>query len=145
MSTNNSIPDYDFIPLPLQNTSNNNKIIVQVDPNSQGGKNMSNIQNNIAQNNANTQYDTINSKDIKPLAGGKKEKENKIKYIIEFRNKKYMIEQNENIKEEKIIKEFIKKQSFKNDQFISCLNKSNKNKNFYHIKDNKKIQVRKLY
>ncbi len=144
MSTNNSsIPDYDFIPLPLQNTSNNNKIIVQVDPNSQGGKNMANIQKNIAQNNANTQYDTINSNDIKPLAGGKKE--NKIKYIIEYKNKRFMVQQNKDIDEEKMIKEFMKKQNFKNDQLITCINNSNKKKNLYHIKDNKKMQIRKLY
>lgn len=142
MSSPSSLADYDFIPLPLQNQNNNQKIIVQIDPNSDSGKNLNNIQNNMAQNNANTQYDTIKTTDIKPLNGGKKIN---VDYTIEYKNKKFKIYQNEKLSEEKMIKEFMKKQNIKNDQFLSCFDHHTKKKNLYHIKNTKKLQIRKLY
>jgi hypothetical protein len=141
-----SIPEYDFTPLPLQNQNNTQKIIIQVDPNSPGGQNMTNIQNNMAQNNANTQFDTIKTNDVKPLNGGKKDNSKKqIDYTIEYKGRKFKIYQNERMDEDKIIKEFMKKQNFKNDQFVSCFDHKKKEKTLYHIKDTKNLKIRKLY
>ncbi len=149
MSTSTSstnLSDYDFIPLPLQQTQTNQKIVIQPDPNSPGGKNMSNIQQNMAQSNANTQFDTVNT-NVKPLNGGKKNKNKINKYTIEFKNKKFIVK-DLNMKKEssdKIIKNFLKEQNFKNDHLISFYDHQTKNKSLYHVKDTKNIKIRKLY
>ncbi len=145
MSSTSNIPDYDFIPLPLQNPSSTQKIIIQVDPNSPGGQNLNNIQNNIAQNNANTQYDTVNTTDIKPLNGGKKQSKKNVDFTIEFRNKKFKINQIEKMDEERMIKEFMKNQNLKNDHLVTCYDHQSKKKTLYHIKATKNLKIRKLY
>lgn len=132
-------PDYDFIPLPLQQSPTSQKIIIQSDPNTQGGQNMLNIQQNAEQSKANTQFDTVNT-NVKPITGGGKDI-----YTIEFKNKKFIIKENKEDGFEEIIKKFMKKQNFKNDHLLTLYDHQNKSKSLYHIKDTKNMKIRKLY
>ena len=65
--------------IPITQTMNTQKVILQSDPNSASGKTMIDVQKNINQINENTKYDNIQNVEIKSLGGGNRKRKQKMK------------------------------------------------------------------
>ena len=89
-------------------------------PTAQTSANINNIQQQHVEN---TQYDTIDSYNVKPLHGGynsKKSKNSKVVHEIRFLNKEYVTTCNKSVKSETVLKEFLKQNNkiYKKNHYI---------------------------
>jgi hypothetical protein len=143
--------------IPITQTMNTQKVILQSDPNSASGKTMIDVQKNINQINENTKYDNIQNVEIKPLGGGNRKRKQKMTqnitsknnsktYVVEYKNKKKEIQVHTNVNEIDGLEMFLKKNRFQKDILVKIWEKGKANqKELYHIKNTLRNRIQKLY
>jgi hypothetical protein len=143
--------------IPITQTMNTQKVILQSDPNSASGKTMIDVQKNINQINENTKYDNIQNVEIKPLGGGNRKRKQKMTqnitsknnsktYVVEYKNKKKEIQVHTNVNEIDGLEMFLKKNHFQKDILVKIWEKGKANqKELYHIKNTLRNRIQKLY
>jgi hypothetical protein len=122
--------DYEVQPANNQCSSVINTETVKSNPNTLNTNTMSTINNSNSQAYVDSQYDNVNSNDVKPMYGGS----DKIYKIIFKNNIHYIFSKSEN----KAIKKIIKNNSSKKDNLLEIF--ENNNSSMYIVKKNNSIK-----
>lgn len=122
--------DYEVQPVNNQCSSVINTETIKSNPNTINTNTMSTINNSNSQAYVDSQYDNVNSNDVKPMYGGS----DKIYKIIFKNNIHYIFSKSEN----NAIKKIIKNNSSKKDNLLEIF--ENNNSSMYIVKKNNSIK-----
>jgi len=116
--------NFDIVPANKTCSSNINTVVVKPSPSSSEASLDNNINNLNAQSKVNAQYDSVDNIEVKPLTGGGFKK-----YNIDFRNKKYNINSDNEVN---AIKMVLNNKIYKKD-YLLYINEKNSNKMVTYI------------
>lgn len=116
--------NFDIVPINKTCSSNINATVIKPSPGSSGDNLDSNLNTLDAQNKVNAQYDSVDNIEVKSLTGGSLKH-----YIINFRNKQYNINSNDEINAIKIV---LNNKIYKKD-YLLYINEKNSNKKVTYI------------
>ena len=115
-----------------------NKSVVTNSPGSENAASLNSVNNVNNQLETSNQYDNVSNLTIKPMNGG-----NKNSYQIEFKKKKYIINDVNNEKE--AIKKLLKNKIYKIDYIVYVKNNFTKKIKQYILRRNHKCKLTELY
>jgi len=134
------VPDYKIIPANQNCSDIQNKPVIKLTSGTETANAAAKINNFHTQHQENIKYDSIDSVEIKPLAGGNKNI--KKEYKINFLKKDYTLFGNNELD---VIEKFLNKRIFKKENILEIKMNTNKNSSIYIVKANVLNQIKKIH